>query len=102
MRQHHALLPDLSATARCALCRLALGAADEALCERCGTPLHFSCHQRVAATPSERAQLQAAVDEMNACETIEVEVGDVVVRVRPYAVPGDDLYLILLCPGCRN
>jgi hypothetical protein len=65
---HYQFLPELDRAAHCVLCRRALvdGCYDDALCERCGVPMHFSCHQRVVASPAERAALQAMVDELNA------------------------------------
>ena len=71
-------LPELDRDARCVLCRRALvdGCYDDAFCERCGVPMHFSCHQRVAASLAEREALQAMVDELNAPgPMVEVEIG---------------------------
>jgi hypothetical protein len=103
-------LRTLAQNARCILCHRALvdGCYDDAFCERCGVPLHFSCHQRVAASPAERAALQAMVDELNApCPMVEVEIGSpegphFTVSVRRDSCPADETWLIVLCPGCRS
>ena len=107
---HFRFLSELGPDARCVLCRRALvdGTYDDAFCERCGVPMHFSCHQRVAASPAERAPLQAMVDELNVpCPMVEVEIGSpdghhFTATVRRDPSPADDAWLIVLCPGCRS
>jgi hypothetical protein len=107
---HIRFLPELGPDAWCVLCRRPLvdGCYDDAFCERCGVPMHFSCHQRVAASQGERAALQAMLDELNApCPLVDVEIGDpdghhFTVTVRRDPCPADDVWLIMLCPGCRS
>jgi len=103
-------LPELDRASRCVLCRRLVvdGCYDDAFCERCGVPMHFSCHQRVAASPAEREALQAMIDELNApCSMVEVEIGPpeghhFTVSVRRDPCPADETWIIVLCPGCRS
>jgi predicted amidophosphoribosyltransferase len=60
----------------CALCRRPLG-SDDASCERCGVPLHFTCWLRRLASSDERTIFMC---------TLEEEVAR----------------LVLFCAGCRS
>ena len=104
---HYLFLPDPSPKdARCVVCRGPW--AGDAFCERCHASMDFDCHQNRVITPAEQQAFQAMLDELNAPgPMVEVEIGDpdghhFRVTVRADHRPADDLWLIVLCPGCRS
>jgi hypothetical protein len=104
---HYLFLPDPPPKeARCVVCRGPW--AGDACCERCHAPMDFDCHQNRVIAPAERLAFQEMLDELNAPgPMVEVEIGSpeghhFTVTVRADHRPADDLWLIVLCPGCRS
>jgi hypothetical protein len=104
---HYLFLPEPPPKeARCVVCRGPW--AGDAFCERCHAPMDFDCHQNRVITPAERQAFQAMLDELNAPGPLLRVKGRLPdgrrfrVTVRADHRPADDLWLIMLCPGCRS
>lgn len=71
-------------------------------CERCGAPLHGTCHFERIASAGEQAIVEAALAEMNARRPLEINGREALLWAPPAPAEQAVDRLILLCPGCLS
>lgn len=71
-------------------------------CERCGSPIHGTCHFEQIASAGERAILQAGLAEMNARRPLEIDGREMLLWAPPGPAEEAVDRLLVLCRGCRS